>query len=359
MAWQTVFVDGFDHYVTADILAKWSASNQYSIDSSVFRTSGKSAKTPTFVTNARLAVSIPTARNICVGFGLYLTGTGAAAALGSDQDCLLALGNSQGPSLGQCGLALLSDGKLRFARGTLSTSGFSGATQLGVAAAALPLAQWNYIELRVFIDNTAGAVELRVNGIVEFSLTGIDTQFDSTLDSATAVGLHSVNQSLVHYFDDVYIRTSNQASAETGGFFGDVKIKPYYPDADGTYAQMTPSTGTTHYTLVDEANPSTTDYVSSSTAGQKDSWSFQPVSETGSVKAVQLSVYASKDDAGFRSIDLFTKSGATEDFAASQTLSTTNKYRTKVWDNDPNTGSSWSQANVNAAEFGVRISADV
>jgi hypothetical protein len=256
---------------------------------------------------------------------------------------------------------MLSDGKLRAVRGAMNTSQFSaGAVDLGAGTTVFTVAAWYYVELRVFIDDTAGQFEVRVNGVTEINLSSIDTK-NQTFDYASELTIAggTVGSIYSRYIDDLYIRTSPATSAEASGFLGDIKVKPYYPNGDGTYTAMTCSTGSTHYTLVDETAPTTTDYVSSNTALQKDSYNFQDVSETGSIKAVQLSVYAAKDDAGFRGLDLFTKSGATEDFAASQTLSTTAGYKTKVWEKDPNTAADWSQANLNAAEFGQRISADL
>ncbi|MNF87332.1 hypothetical protein D3C84_697970 [compost metagenome] len=197
--------------------------------------------------------------------------------------------------------------------------------------------------------------------MVALNLTGIDTKHQTSINYASVLALCGGNNTNTNnkYFDDLYLRTSSSATAEAGGFLGDIKVKPYLPNGDGTYSALTPSTGTTHYTLVDEATPNTTDYVSSSTALQKDSYTFADVSETGSIKAVQLSAYCYKADAGFRGVDVFVKSGATEDYAASKPLSTTGKYAIKLWEQNPNTAADWSQAEVNAAEFGVRISADV
>lgn len=360
MAWQTVFVDGFDHYASADFLKKWSTNvSSWTIDSTTFRTSGKSLRSSNS-TNSKVSVSVGQGRNLCIGFGVYLNLPPTAAALNSNGAPFISLSDAVGAeNLGQVALALLSDGKLHAVRSNISNVGLPSAVELGASTTVLAQSQWYYVELRVFIDATAGQFEMRINGVTEVNLTNINTQFQA-FNYASVLGVHvpaGLGNGL--YVDDLYVRTSSENTAEAGGFFGDVKIKPYYPDADGTYAQMTPSTGTTHYTLVDETNPSTTDYVSSNTALQKDSYSFQPVSETGAVKAVQLNVLANKDDAGFRSIDLFTKSGATENFAASQPLSTSQLYKLKIWENDPNTGSSWSQTNLNAAEFGVRIAADV
>jgi hypothetical protein len=358
MAWTTIFMDGADHYATADLSAKYDTlGSSVSVDATIFRNSGKSIKGSSG-SGSYLNKRVGEARNFCVGFGLYLTGSPGAATIASQSSILLGVSNSpSGQALGQVGLGLLNDGLIHAIRGPLNISNnFSGVADLGASTTAISTNNWYFIELRGFVDNTDGQLELRINGVVQFNLTSQDTQHQ-TFNNFSYLSLAAPAGST--YFDDIYMRTSNQATAETGGFLGDIKVKPYYPNGDGTYSAMTPSTGTDHYALVDESVPTTTDYVSSNTALQKDSYTFQDVSETGSIKAVQLNVYATKDDAGFRGLDLFSKSGATEDFAASQPLSTTPLYKTKAWDTDPNTAADWSQSNLNAAEFGQRISADL
>ena len=357
MAWTTVFMDGFDHYATADILGKWNNSQSNPIiDSSQFRNSGQALRTGGANTIG-VSKAIGQTRNVCLGFGFRAQAITSASTLASQGGGLMGLTTAltMNTNSGQVGLGWLNDGKLRAVRGHFAASTFNSPTELGVASTVLSAATWYYIELRVFIDDTAGQFELRINGVSEINLSGIDTQM-STDNFVSSLLLMGGDGSTNRWYDDLYVRTSSASTAEAGGFLGDIKVKPFYPNADGTYSQMTPSTGTTHNTLVDEALAGTTDYVSSSTAGHKDSYGFQDLSETGSIKAVQLNVYATKDDAGFRAIDLFTKSGATEDFDSAQTLSTTGTYKYKVWENDPNTGSSWSQSNLNSAEFGVRIS---
>lgn len=359
MAWVTQFMDGFDHYATADIAAKWSfvGTGTVQIDSTTFRNSGSALR----VSGSGGMVSKLTgqARNWCVGFAYYCT-AGVPAAVTGDGATLMGFGNNlEAPIGGQIGVGHISDGKLHVCRCDVYSTVLNTPTELGVTTTVLSANTWYYVELRVFVDDTAGQIEVRVNGVTELNLTGIDTK-NQSVDYASVFMLGGGGSSgVTRRYDDLYLRTSSSSTAEAGGFLGDIKVKPYYPNADGTYTAMTCSTGSTHYTLVDETAPNTTDYVSSSTALTKDSYGFQDASETGSIKAVQVSAYAYKMDAGFRGAEVFVKSGATEVFGTSQPLSTSAKFVTKLWDQDPNTSADWSQTNLNAAEFGVRISADL
>jgi len=352
-------MDGFDHYTSADISAKWEANDMGATISTVlFRTTGQSLQ----ISGAAL-YQIPkrlsaAAQNIVMGFGLRMNSSPSGTTM-DNAGAFMVLHNDVGYSANsQFGMAIGNDGHIRVGRCSATGLNSTTNTQLGIGTAVLTSATWYYVEVRVYIHATAGAIEVRVNGVVDILLTGQNTKANATYAGAEYLHVRSMATPSWN-LDDLYLRSETSTSEVTGGFLGDIKIKPYYPNGDGTYTAMTCSTGTTHYTLVDEATPNTTDYVSSSTALTKDSYGFQDASETGSIKAVQVSAYCYKVDAGFRGVDVFTKSGATEVFGTSQPLSTTPKYVIKMFEQDPNTSADWSQTNLNAAEFGVRISADL
>jgi len=359
MAWVTNFLDGFDHYTAADVGAKWdNADLNPSISTTTFRNSGQSLNIGSGPAAQQMSKRLNiAARNIVFGMGIRFgsaptgtafSGSGAFAVLTNEQ--------TYGTTT-QLAFTFASDGKLHVGRCTSTGLSFVGATDNWVGTTVFAANTWYYLEVRVYIHDTAGAIEVRVNGVAEITVTGADTKAHATLDAAEYFQIRGL--SVTSFIDDFYVRTEASSTEVTGGFLGDIKIKPYYPNADGTYTAMTCSTGTTHNTLVDETTPNTTDYVSSSTALTKDSYGFQDASETGSIKAVQVSAYCYKADAGFRGAEVFIKSGATEVFGTSQPLSTSAKYVQKVFEQDPNTSADWSQTNLNAAEFGVRISADV
>jgi hypothetical protein len=71
-----------------------------------------------------------------------------------------------------------------------------------------------------------------------------------------------------------------------------------YPTGAGTYSQWTPSTGTTHYTLVDETSCNgTTDYVSTTVNGNRDSYavSLASVPDGSTITSVSVTPCASRN----------------------------------------------------------------
>ena len=158
--------------------------------------------------------------------------------------------------------------------------------------------------------------------------------------------------------DDFYM-LDQSGSAPLNDFLGDCRIDTIYPSADGTYSDFTPSTGSTHYTLVDEATPNTTDYVSSSTVGNRDSYQFQDIAALSAqtIYGVQVNAAIVKDDAGARSAATFVRSGSSNSDGAGVGLSTSQTYISQIFTTDPNTGAAWTESAVNAAQFGTVVTA--
>ena len=74
-----------------------------------------------------------------------------------------------------------------------------------------------------------------------------------------------------------------------------------YPTSDGNYVQWTPSTGSTHYTLVDETTCNgTTDYVSETTTGERDSYgiSISSIPNGSTITQIAITPCASRNSSG-------------------------------------------------------------
>jgi hypothetical protein len=357
MAWEAPFLDGFDHVASADVPSKWDHApntGSYFIQSTVARNGGKALNVGA---NTYMVKFTPDRRNFCVGMAYHQYGV-PGATIGSSGVVLFSLTNDPSGSAftTQISLVILNDNKFRIVRSTQAYTGgvFGSVATLATGTYVLLQNAFVYIEFKVFLDDSVGTAELKINGVVDATFTG-----DTVAQSYNTANRVIVMSPASCYMDDIYIRTGTSSSAESGGYLGDVSVKSYYPNADGTYTAMTCSTGSTHNTLVDETTPNTSDYVSSAVALTKDSYGFQDVSGSGAIMAVQLNAYTSKNDAGFRGLDLFCRSSSTENFGASYPLSTNWRYQLQGWVTDPNTGSAWTVANFNAAEFGVRVSADL
>lgn len=337
-----IFCDSFDHYATADITKKWksaSAANA-AITATGGRRNGGYANLQNTLYTAMLVPLSNVATVIC-GFGFNpATSITGQILLFTDSTTV------------QCSLRWNTDGSLSFYRGNASTL-------LGSSAAGLvPTAQWSHIEVKVAIHNTTGTVEVRVNGSASpvINLTSQNTRSTSN-NFATGVSPTAVSGFSATYFDDFFV--CDTAGSTNNNFLGDCRIDALFPNGDGNYTQFTPSTGTTHYTLVDESTPNTTDYNDGASVNDRDSYAMGNLSALTSqtVYAVQTNVAVLKDDAGSKSVATFIRSSGTNGDGASVPLSTSQAYVSQVFETNPNGGGAWTESTVNAAEVGVLVTA--
>ncbi len=337
-----LFADSFDHYVTADITKKWksaSAANA-TINSSAGRRSGGCLVAQNTLYTAML-VPLSSIATVITGFALNVgVSTTGQVLLITDSTTV------------QCSLRWNTDGSLSFYRGNASTL-------LGSSAAGIvPLSTWTYVEVKVNIHNTTGTVEVRVNGSASpvINLTGQNTRstsnnFATGISYTTVSGLNSTS------FDDLVVLDT--AGSTNNNFLGDIRIDALYPNGDGNYSQFTPSTGTTHYTLVDETTPNTSDYNDGASVNDRDSYTMGNLSSLASqtVYAVQTNIACAKDDAGSKSAASFIRSSSTNGDGSSVALSTSQVYISQIFETDPNGSVAWTESTVNAAEVGVLVTA--
>jgi len=248
-----------------------------------------------------------------------------------------------------CGLALQDTTGLLFAyRGTV-------ATVLGTAAAPLAANTWHYLEAKFTIHNTAGVAIVRVNGTPVINLTAQDTQNAGTATANTVRFGSSQNPApALLDFDDLYVFDTT-GSVNTD-FAGDCRVERLAPSGAGATTAWTPSAGA-NYACVDEAPPNAdTDYIASSTAAQTDTYAFgNLVTTSGTVRAVQATATARKDDAGARSVALVARPGGTDRLGATQGVGDTYSTFVEVWNTNPDTGAAWTLAETNASEWGLRL----
>ena len=330
-------LDGFDHYNTAATLRlKWDpASNPNGIVTG--RYGGGAAQVASasngITTNPLGAVATRT-----VGFAVYFAGSipGATYVVAAFLD-----GSST-----QVDFRINSGGTFSVTR---------NGTVLGTSSSSVTGSTWYYVEFQATIHGSAGAYRLDVTvaGTTStwLSATGVNTQAtgNASSDRVQIMGTAGIWM----YVDDLYILNSSGAVNNT--LLGERRVLTTLANADGAVAQWTPDSGTAHYSRVNEANPDgDTSYVSSSTAGQTDTYQFPDIT-AAVVNAVQVTVTARKDDTGARTVCAVYRAGGTNyDGAAFSPAVTYTGHRT-VFETNPATSAAWTAAAVNSGEFGQKI----
>lgn len=339
-----LFMDGFDHYATADLAKKYnSAGASCVIASASGRRSGGALRHTS--STPGVTKTLPAAQSFVIGLAF----NASSFAIGPAQIAgLLDAGTTQ------CSLMLNVDGTLSVVRGT------GTAVTGGTSAYALSAGVYAYIEWKVTISDSIGAssCKVRVNGADVITVaTGQDLkQTANATANQVKFGPNSSISTITHDNDDLYV--CDQSGPTNNDFLGDVRIDTLYPAGAGNYTQFTPSAGA-NYTCVDETAPNTTDYVDGATVGDRDSYAMGNLAAIASqaVYGVQVNAAILKDDAGAKSASTFVRSVSTNGDGASAALGTSQAYVSQVFETDPNGAIAWTEASVNAMEAGVRVTA--
>ena len=110
-----------------------------------------------------------------------------------------------------------------------------------------------------------------------------------------------------------------------------------------------------HWALVDENPPNTSDFNSSGTIGNRDTYTKPAVSiATGSIYAAVVKIYCRLSAGGGANIKAMTRSAGTDAVASAFAAPGTYHIQQGIFETDPATGIPWTVAGVNAAEFGQK-----
>ena len=217
---------------------------------------------------------------------------------------------------------------------------------------------WNYIEVKVLLSDTVGTVAVKLNGETVISdIAGNKDTCYGTYSAWNQIEFAALSGNA--YYDDIYV--CDGSGSVNNDFLGECRVVTLLPQTDavaaGSNADFTPSAGTDHGALVDEAAPNDdTDYIASSTVNHVDSWHYPALGYTGTIKGVQMSLSAKKTDSGTRAIAAVTRPASTNRVHGTDHYIATNyAYWRSIWELNPEDSAAWEVADVDGAEFGVKV----
>lgn len=336
-----LYMDGFD---AGDFLLKYNYGNSAGFSSSATTrfTSGRSLyKAPN--NSGTLYKSIPSSASIIVGFAAHYNTNFASfpavfAAVAGDGGATAHIHVATGDT-----------------SGTIEVSrGYSGSRTV-LFTTMVPVNTWNYYELRVKVADAGGYADLKVNGAVVGTFSG-DTKNGGTstnIDNVIVFGSGN-NTGINVYWDDFYI-IDETGSAPYNTYLGDVRVQTLVPNAAGNSTQFTPSIGA-NYTTVDELPYSATDYVASNAPATRDTYTMADLpASTATIFGVQTNVVAKKTDAGAIGVKPVTRTGGTNYYGFTTTLSSSDVTLTDIRAVDPNTSVAWTAGGVNGMKAGMEV----
>jgi hypothetical protein len=225
-----------------------------------------------------------------------------------------------------------------------------GSTATETSTEAMSTGTWYWVEIRLKVDDSAGVVDFRVNGVSWITRTTVDTQAGGT---GIIEGVMLDGNNDLPSFDDFYL--ADAAGSQT--FIGECEVYTLYPDGAGTDTDFTASPVVANYLNVDEAVPDDdTTYNESSTVDDKDTFTFDDLpANTDTVHALQIGAYMTKDDAGARETRLLSDDGTTTaESAAGSPANGSYSWQLELQEDNPS-ATAWTESEVNGAEFGYTV----
>lgn len=254
-------------------------------------------------------------------------------------------------STNMCGIHFGPSGVISAYRYTASNAG----TLLGSSAGAnYTVGTWHSFALEVVISDTVGRMTLYVDDPTTpvLNLTSADTRNGSptTVDTIAITQWLGTTAAIKWTIDDLYVTDS----ATKLSYFP--RIETVYPTSDGSTLNFTPSTGSSHFAVVDEAQASATDYLSGSSVGDVDELGLGDLSSTPSnIAEIGVIGYVHRTDATARSVALGVKSGATTSDGSNIVLTGTIARLSRTLATDPNTSAAWTTSGVNALQARPKV----
>lgn len=337
-----LFLDGFDHYATAEIAQKWTSSSNAAISATEGRNSSQGLHLDATGSNGSITRTLSPGSSAAGGIGFAIRVTGALFNSTSGNELIQV---QQADATQHVALGLTAAGLFTAKRGT---------TALGTSSSGISLGSWFYLEFKWDIHDTTGSLSVKLNGTTVLSLTGQDTRNAGDGTWARIVLQNGSNATGTEvYVDDLAIwDTSGSANTD---FLGPIRVKAIYPDGAGASTDFTPSAGS-NFQNVDEAlTDGDTTYNSEGTAGDHDTYTFGAVGLSGTVRGVQTNLMVRSDGAGAETIRPKIRIGAVDYNGTTVGITTSYADSREVFQVSPATSTAWTVAEIDGAEFGIEL----
>lgn len=270
--------------------------------------------------------------DIWISFAMNLTG-GSNADVG-----LCAVGSGSGTEMTFTYNAVT--GVMKAWRGNLSTL-------LGSMVSSLS-SGWHWFDAHFTYSASVGVMELWIDDTQVINLTGQNTEQNSGLNLIYGLVGGDGGSSVQGTFDDILFTDSR---------LGDQRIETLLPSSDAGPNQGTPSTGSNHYAVVDEAQWNTSNYITMpNTSGDKEVFGFSSLASTpATVTNVKMMLVTEKSDAGSYQLEPLVIASATEADGSAQQLLTSWGVQWSHFPVNPSTSAAWAYTAVNAMTGGFKV----
>lgn len=334
------FYTGFD-YINTSQIGRVFQYNQNGLSLTPGRYAGRGwvwDNQPGFI-----ATSIPAASTVVTGFAFsFAYGDATNPFL-----IFLDATSSTSSPLTQVDLRVTADAAIQVTRnGTILDTTAAGVFQFGL---------WNYMEVKTFINDSTGYIQIKINGATVLNSASKDTK-NTGNNYVNMVRWQAFSSTGAFNFrlDDIYIL--DDTGATNNDFRGECRVKTLYPTANGETNQFSRVGAASNWQAVSEIiSDDDTSYVLSSVLGHVDDYDMETLALTGSIYGLQLNVTHRKDDVGSRSIAPVISSSSI--YYEGSIFSCMSDYTIaqKIWELNPATTSAWTNSTINSLYAGLVI----
>lgn len=225
--------------------------------------------------------------------------------------------------------------------GILSLQNAAG-TVLSSSTRAFAFNSWHFIELAATASNSFVA---RVNGQQVFSTTASFGTF-----AALRLGKNAASNSVLD-IDDLYV--CNALGAVNNTFLGNVRIDTLYPNSDVATGWTSPVAN--HYSVINKPVPDLNTTLSAEAINLQDTYNFDdlPAIIAPAILGLQLNSLVASSDGSSATVKQLVQVGATTQLLNVHYLSSDFSYISNVLELNPVTNAAFTEANFNAAKFGL------
>ncbi|HET9665677.1 MAG TPA: hypothetical protein VFP09_02930 [Desertimonas sp.] len=336
-----LFIDSFDHYATADGGLKYEhwEDSTVNVADGYLGTNCLGAAMAAYIRPRAVKRVVNSPADALVWGFRWKTGSSFPLSGFYVAYILTACHYSAGTfsnSTKQISINLTHEGRLEIRRGNWNGTLLATSTDIVLTGPDV----WHYVEVRALIANSGGTVTVSVDDVVAVSYTG-DTQYlaSSNVNAAEFVGWST---------DDAYINDTSGVAPHNGFYGSGFHVQVLRPAADDSVTWL-PTSGD-NYTNVDDTTPDGTSDVTTSGAGDQDTYQLETLVNPYRVLTLQANVWASGGGtlAPVVEIDAVTYDGDT-----SIVPGTPFDLRA-IWPVNPASGLRWTTSTINAARWGFR-----
>lgn len=263
----------------------------------------------------------------------------------------------------QCGLAINTNGTISVVSKDPAFGSQFLMLVLGNSNFALNAGTYYYIEYKFTIQPSGATAEVRVNGNVVLSLTGLNTAPSGNSQyNVLRHGWLTMSQGLLAAptesnwdYDDIYLL--DDQGAQNNDYIGPCGIYALHAlSGNGTYTNFTPLTGSDHGDMVKEVvADDNASYNADSVMGNKDSYNLEDLPVPGDIRVLQSINVECLDVAGVKAAGNLFRIGGNDYTGPPHSPDVNYSNEKTIYEVSPDTGVAWTPTEVNSMEGGLEI----